>query len=185
MVNVKRLRVLAFFSFLAGCVALIYLIWWDQLGVYPGYVDIDFLFGLWPNLALLILVVSIGVSFYLAKRSRYFLLILLPSLLCVGYFARIQHGLAIAQFEGCDMSICDKLVLYPDGAYYFKTSSQNETKTHWGSYQLKQDTLFFSMNKGQASLAKSDRIKLKSISCFVIRSEKFRMQIGERVCKID
>lgn len=179
----KRIRVLAILSLVAGCIAFIYLIWWDHLGVYPGYVDIDFLFGLWPNLALLTLVVTFGVSIYLANKRRYFLLVLLPPLLCVGYFTRIQHGIAITDFEGCDMSICDKLVLYPDGAYYFRTSSQNETKTHWGSYQLKEDALVCSTARVYPSLTESERIKLKHNSCFVIRSEKFRMQIGKRVCK--
>ncbi len=163
--------------------SLIYLVKWDRQGSYPGYYEIDFMFGAIPNLAILALFISFLIAIWLVRNSRIYIPTVVIPLLTLAYFSRLNHGVKIASFETCDMSICDKLAIYPDGSYYFRSSSQNETLTHWGEYWLKNDTLILSKSSANSKLRTQDLDFIKSQNCIFIKTEGFHTQLSIKQCK--
>lgn len=162
---------------------MVYLIWWDHLGVYTGYHNRYDL--LTDRLAAAAFVGSFLVgltAIILSFKHRSYLLALLPVLVLTGYFLRITHGLKLASLKGCDMSICCNLDLYADGTYFFRSSSQLENITHSGGFYLSGDTLLLSPATSINRPSAKEKSRIKENKCLFLRPVGFRIQYLEKTC---
>ena len=168
---------------LASWMCFGYLVWWNYQGTYSGIFGeikvTDVLAIVVGSLLILLSLAAIVFSF----RERKYLWTLLPGIVFAIYYSRIIHGEKVFSFRACDMSICDKLELYSDGTFYFRSSAQLETWTKVGRFELTRDTVVLYPTGWRMSFSRLKISKDESAgACSYVKPIGFRVPYGERLC---
>ncbi len=161
-----------------------YLVWWDNQGIYSGIFGeikvTDVLAIIVGSLLILISLAAIVFSF----RERKYLWTLLPGIVFAIYYSRIIHGEKVFSFRACDMSICDKLELYSDGTFYFRSSAQLETWTKVGRFELKNDTVVLYPTGWRMSFSRLKELEnIENRNCVHIKPIGFKVPYGDKLCR--
>lgn len=168
---------------IASTICFSYLLWWHNLGVYSGIYGLDKPTDIAAIIVGGLLVLLSVVSIFFTFKNKKFLWALVPAILCGIFFSRILHGEKVFSFRACDMSICDKLELYSDGTFYFRSSSQLETWTKVGRFELKNDTVVLYPTGWRMSFSRLKISKDGSAgACLYVKPIGFRVPYGERLC---
>lgn len=159
----------------------IYLIWWDKLGIYSGVYELERKTDYLALFAGGILVVSGITSLLFSIFNRNHLWALLPALIFGVYMLRLFHGPRLLNWRECDMSICDRMELYQDGTYYYRSTSQIKTITRSGKYLVQSDTLYLDPDKAERSKIKNDISILKKKGTLILQSVGIRRIYRNRI----
>lgn len=164
--------------------ALAYLVWWDDLGIYSsGYSEPHSAIDNWALAASGFLLLSALAAIVFSFKIKYAWIGAIPSLICLGYFFRIHHGLILVKLQDCDMSICQTVELYPDGTYYYQMYNQNERLSHSGAAKLKGDTLILEPDGKGSQFSSKEVDDIQELKCVSIKPVGFHFYNGGRLCK--
>lgn len=156
------------------------LIWWDNVEIHFGIYEDEYEPLITGAVMLVVSLLALVFSF----KNRRCLIALIPVVYFSLYISRILHGSKFFEFKECDFSICDKLSLYEDGTFYYRSASQIETITKSGKFKIVNGKVILTPTLWHLRLSKvRDLQKINKVNCIQFETVGFHIPNRTKLCK--